>query len=271
MPSLIDRALYKLNRVNYTFRATKLIRAKTARGIVSFTFDDFPRSALHCGGDILRCHGVRGTYYASMGLKSRRTEVGECFIGKDLEDLLSEGHELGCHTYSHVDCRTLSSSALQTELQTNLDSVRAMLPSYSLATFAYPLGGVTVRAKALVGRRFAAARSVEEGLNTGLIDLALLRTIRICGTEVAVERTLRLIAEAARRCSWLIFFTHDVDERPSPWGCTPAHLEQLVKAAIDSGCEVLTVRNALGFLVGSQPIGGGRPAQRTKRKTTPPS
>ena len=88
MPSVIDRALYRMNRVNYSLRRTKLMRAKPVRGVVSFTFDDFPRSAFHCGGDILRCHGVRGTYYASMGLEGRTTEVGESFVRKDVEDLL---------------------------------------------------------------------------------------------------------------------------------------------------------------------------------------
>jgi peptidoglycan/xylan/chitin deacetylase (PgdA/CDA1 family) len=181
-----------------------------------------------------------------MGLEGRSTKVGESFILKDVEDLLSEGHELGCHTYSHVDCRTLSSAALESELRRNADCVRAILPSYSLVTFAYPFGGVTVAAKALLARQFAVARSVEEGLNAGLIDLALLRAARMYSAEVAVERALRLISEAARRRAWVVFFTHDVDERPSPWGCTPAYLEQVVKAAVESNCEVLTVRNALG-------------------------
>ena len=95
--------------------------------------------------------------------------------------------------------------------------------------------------------------------------LMLTDAARMFSAEVDVERALRLISEAARRRAWLVFFTHDVDERPSPWGCTPAYLEQLVKAAVELSCEVLTVRNALGFLVASQ-RGSPRRRGRTIRK-----
>ena len=37
-------------------------------GVVSFTFDDFPRSAWSNGGAVLEEYDVRGTYYAAMGL-----------------------------------------------------------------------------------------------------------------------------------------------------------------------------------------------------------
>ena len=63
--------------------------------IVSFTFDDFPRSALHVGGEILRARGFAGTYYASLGLVDRDSPVGRIFSVYDLKSLLAQGHELG--------------------------------------------------------------------------------------------------------------------------------------------------------------------------------
>ena len=39
--------------------------------IISFTFDDFPRSALYTGGAILERFGLNGTYYAAFGLMGR--------------------------------------------------------------------------------------------------------------------------------------------------------------------------------------------------------
>src|ERR1700693_5858527 len=73
------------------------------RPLISFTFDDFPRSALLAGGSILNRYGLSGTYYVSLGLAGRETESGQIFVPDDLAILLEEGHELGCHTFSHCD------------------------------------------------------------------------------------------------------------------------------------------------------------------------
>src|SRR5579863_2515511 len=75
------------------------------KAIVSFTFDDFPRSAWTAGGRILGEYGASGTYYASLGLMGKTTLVGEMFDRRDLEAAAEAGHELACHTYDHVLCR----------------------------------------------------------------------------------------------------------------------------------------------------------------------
>src|SRR5947207_11316553 len=75
------------------------LAVKSPRPIISFTFDDFPRSALHTGGAILERFGVRGTYYASLGLMGRTAPTGPIFLREDLPVLIAQGHELGCHTY----------------------------------------------------------------------------------------------------------------------------------------------------------------------------
>jgi len=68
---------------------------------ISFTFDDFPRSALLTGGAILSRYGVRGSYYASLGLMGKQAPTGTIFVAEDLQRLLAQGHELGCHTFDH--------------------------------------------------------------------------------------------------------------------------------------------------------------------------
>jgi len=66
---------------------------------VSFTFDDFPRSALHTGGTILSQFGIRGTFYASLGLMGTMAPTGAIFEREDIKELLEQRHELGCHTF----------------------------------------------------------------------------------------------------------------------------------------------------------------------------
>src|ERR1700690_3728268 len=75
----------------------------TQRPLISFTFDDFPRSALLAGGEILNPFGLAGTYYASFGLAGKDNPSGHIFDNDDLKTLFAQGHELGCHTYAHYD------------------------------------------------------------------------------------------------------------------------------------------------------------------------
>ena len=62
--------------------------------IVSFTFDDFPRTAARAGGAILGEHAMHGTYYVSLGLMNRHLPAGRGFSAEDLRDIVDEGHEL---------------------------------------------------------------------------------------------------------------------------------------------------------------------------------
>src|SRR5438046_156889 len=62
--------------------------------LISFSFDDFPRSALYVGGAILQRFGLTGTYYASLGLMGQQSPTGTMFLLEDLKTLLDQGHEL---------------------------------------------------------------------------------------------------------------------------------------------------------------------------------
>ncbi|MCY1237710.1 hypothetical protein D3C80_2233450 [compost metagenome] len=50
------------------------------------------------------------------------------------------------------------------------------------------------------------------------------------------------------RPGWLVFFTHDIAARPTPYGCTPETFEHLVEYAVATGCVVLPVERVLDRL-----------------------
>jgi Polysaccharide deacetylase len=75
-------------------------------GVISFTFDDFPESALAAGGDILEGYGARGTYYAS--LKSPRSDRLRPGFHEDIRAAHRAGHEIACHTYTHPDLHRMT-------------------------------------------------------------------------------------------------------------------------------------------------------------------
>src|SRR5438874_10230057 len=90
---------YKRNASRFVFRRPLAIRTQVP--LISFTFDDFPRSALAAGGAILNRYGLSGTYYISFGLLGKNSPSGPICVTDDLRELGERGHELGCHTFSH--------------------------------------------------------------------------------------------------------------------------------------------------------------------------
>jgi len=210
--------------------------------IVSFTFDDFPRSACTAGGPILERFGARGTFYAAYGLMNTRNELGEQFRAQDLDSLLEKGHELASHTFSHISCCSVSCATFREDVEKGRKAIEEMAGS---ANFAYPFGHVTLQTKRALAMSLTSARSIVPGFNGPEIDLNLLRANSLYGDLNGARHAEELIAENSKRKTWLIFYTHDVQRTPSPFGCTPALLESVVSCAARSRCRVLTVREAL--------------------------
>lgn len=212
--------------------------------IVSFTFDDFPRTAYLAGGPILERFEARGTYYTAAGLMNVSNEQGEHFRSEDIDSLLERGHELGSHTFSHISCRSVSYAEFCEDVNRGAVAIEKA-SGLSSPNFAYPFGAVTLQAKRKLGRELSSARGIIAGFNGPEIDLNLLRANGLYGDVERARQAEDLITENAKRRTWLIFYTHDVRPNPSAFGCTPALLEAAVSSAARSGCRILTVREAL--------------------------
>src|SRR5579863_4942995 len=70
--------------------------------IVSFTFDDVPDSAYINGAAVLDTRKVRGTFYIASGTCGRRDTYWRVIGADQVRALHERGHEIGCHTFSHV-------------------------------------------------------------------------------------------------------------------------------------------------------------------------
>jgi peptidoglycan/xylan/chitin deacetylase (PgdA/CDA1 family) len=212
--------------------------------IVSFTFDDFPRSALEYGADILEEHGAHGTYYVAMSLLGSVNHLGPHFLLDDLGRLLERGHELGTHTLSHCSVRRKALAEFLADVDAGEEAVHAsgFEPS---GNFAYPYGDATLRCKGSVGTRMQSCRGTTGGINASPVDLNLLRANSLYGDESRADACLALIEENRRRSGWLIFYTHDVSAQPSRFGCTPELLRRAVGVAAESGARILSVEEVL--------------------------
>jgi peptidoglycan/xylan/chitin deacetylase (PgdA/CDA1 family) len=212
--------------------------------VISFTFDDVPRSAVFAGGEILGKHGLRGTYYVSMGLANGVSETGEQFCADDLQRLAASEHEIGCHTYGHLSLKAHSPVEIAADLDRNRNALEAAVPGRAPRQFSFPFGHVSRDGWRLVSGRFESCRGIAGGINLEPIRFNMLAANRLYESVPLIEN-LKLVDEVMEHRGWLIFYTHDVAKPHSPYGCTPEYFEVVVSKAAGCGAQVLTIGEAV--------------------------
>jgi peptidoglycan/xylan/chitin deacetylase (PgdA/CDA1 family) len=246
MPMPSFRNYYRRHIGRVMFR--KLVPISGKRPIISFTFDDFPRSALLAGGKILAERGFAGTYYAALGLMGSEGPSGPLFVAQDLADLLAAGHELGCHTYSHCDSWNTPSRVFEQSVIQNRAALELLIPSAKFRSFSYPLSEPRALSKLRISQYFQCCRAGGQKFNAGTADLARLSAYFLEKSRDNIAAIKDMIDRNRQAHGWLIFATHDVAENPSPYGCTPEFFDEVVSYAGFSGSTILPVAEALKTL-----------------------
>ena len=216
-------------------------RMKLESPVVSFTFDDFPRSALINGGAILRERGFSGTYCGSFGLMGKKAPTGDIFTREDLDELVRQGHELACHTFDHYDSWKTNPDEFEASIARNRKAVAEQVPALRLRTFSYPISWPRPETKRRVAAHFACARGGGQTFNVGLVDLNYMKAFFIEQSRDNFDAIRQTIDANARANGWLIFATHDVCDAPTRFGCTPVLFERIVEYATKSPAVVLAV------------------------------
>lgn len=237
--SLVDRVS---NRVIWKFARVRR-HLETDAPLVSFTFDDVPDSALDHGAAILEKYGVRGTFYIAGGLAGRVEPDRRLIAPEGCSALLARGHEVGCHTYAHRRIRDIR--RLDDDLDRNRDYLKSVGVSPPATNFAFPYNAAWPLARATLSRRYRTCRAGGEAINRGAVDPLMLKAVEIRQPEQHAQNLTRWIDDVVAAPGWLIFFTHDIAPRPTPYGCTPETFDHLVRHAVEKGCRVLPVDRVL--------------------------
>jgi peptidoglycan/xylan/chitin deacetylase (PgdA/CDA1 family) len=237
---LIDSVLCKAARHS----RSKPFAMRNTAPLLSFTFDDVPDSAYINGAAILEQHGVRGTFYIAAGTLGHSDEHWRVIDRGQVRALYDGGHETGCHTYSHIGVDRLDAQMMDEECRKNREALRALCPGIEITNFCYPFGRVSLPRK-LQLRRFDSCRGIYQGINAGIVDLALLRTIDLYDRTLSPEKLDHLLRETCERNGWLIFCTHDVAAPPSWIGSSPQLLRDTIAAIAARNLRCLTIRDAL--------------------------
>jgi len=249
--SLPVRLAAKASRFIARQSRSKLLTVGAGLPMVTFTFDDVPASACERGARILEEHGARGTFYvAASGCGTPSPEGSRRASIDQLRTIWANGHELGCHTYSHCAVRRISFDQLGLELDRNRSALRQVDGRIAVRNFAYPYGDLSIGTKRYLEGRFDSCRSTHAGINSGLADLGALHAWPLQDAALDHAKIADLIAETTRRCGWLIFFSHEVAESPSGYGVSPDLLDWAVGTAKKSGCAVTTVADGLNCIRG---------------------
>jgi peptidoglycan/xylan/chitin deacetylase (PgdA/CDA1 family) len=241
----------KISRYLARHVATKKLAMRNAKPIISFTFDDVPASACDVGVPIIERYGIRGTFYIAGAGFGRNSPVGMLATPDQLRKIWLRGHEIGCQTHCHSAVSQLSHNKLQLEFTDNQAALKKIHADLPVRNFAYPYGDLSFGARRQLEALFDCCRSVDNGINSGVANLGALKSYPLENASLDRTKIAALIAESVRINGWLIFFSHDVSDRPSRYGVEPGLLEWAVQTAKQSGALVLPIADSLKYAAGT--------------------
>src|SRR5438105_6749043 len=163
--------LHRLSRGVARCVATKRVRARNQRSLVTLTFDDIPDSAFINGARVLEDRGVRGTFYIAGGLCGTIEHDRTLISASDCIALHRGGHEIGCHTFSHPIVQSLGAREFAADLERNRKFFASLVPDLTLENFCFPYGVTSLSRKLQAQARFYSCRSTTPGINVGRVDL----------------------------------------------------------------------------------------------------
>lgn len=213
--------------------------------IISFSFDDCPKSAFTNGLPLLEAEGWRATIYVACGLCETTNHLGLHVSKDDIVKAYKSGHEIADHTFSHVSANDVDLNAFMADIERNQQALKKLGIQQS-RHFAYPYGHVTPPLKKALRTRFETLRGVVTA-PTASQDANLLWATRVYSNDT-IELALERIENAKTTPQWLHLYTHDVRDKPSKFGCTEDDFKAVVEAVKESGLRVMTVDNAYAII-----------------------
>lgn len=225
----------------------------SAKGTVSFTFDDGAKTIYTNGLPVMQKYGLPATIYLSTA-----------YIGQDswymtwtqVGKLKSAKWEIASHGHEHDDLTTLTAA----EIGTNFDASVATLKQkgYAAYSFATPYGSYDDTVIAEAEKKFCSHRQAWDyggTANEGFNDPKNIDAYHISATELkngmSMTKFKQLITRAEKENKWLVFLAHGVvTGKAGDYEITKTKLDQMMayaKSRKDAGkIDVKTVVDVTG-------------------------
>lgn len=245
MPHPCKNIYHKLKLLLARRSAQRIARLDTDTPIVSFTFDDFPSDAARQGAELLSKYSFRGTFFVSAGLIDTSAPTGRICSSQDIHELHARGHEIGSHTYDHLDAWTTPPKQFELSLARNASAIADIIPGYRFSSFSYPISYPNIANKRIAGKYFEACRAGGQTTNGNRIDLNALRSFFIEKTNGEIAPLKRIIDHNCRETGWLILSTHDISIKHTRFGCHPKLFDALLDYTTTLGCKVKPISQVI--------------------------
>ena len=239
--TIIQKAGRQLRRL----QNRRMISVKADAPIISVTFDDFPKTAASIGAPMLEAKGWRGTYYTSAKLEGTTNHHGPQFDRSDVIALDKAGHEIAGHSYDHSDLSQMSLKDVINQVRENKAKLSAYNLGQSIDNFAYPFGAASASLKQLLQNEYRSMRGIRAQTHQGSADLNELSSYGFYSSTA--DSIIDRIGALNSKPVWMTVFTHDIQDAPTPWGCTADEFGALLDAIESSGARVMTTRQALAY------------------------
>lgn len=246
MMNMILKTLYAIKRGIFELVSPSNCTIAPDKAIFSFTFDDVPMSAYKNGASKLENVGAKGTFYVALGMNDNKQpgQEDKYFNAEVIKKLHQKGHDIGCHTYSHINFRNTSSQEITVDCRKNTEQLKMMTSQPEIAHFSYPFGKASLQGKRVLNGVYKTMRTIEYGINTGKTDLNYLKSISLTSASLDRDAINKIIVESLKQKAWTIFFTHDVKAEPSEWGISIDDFNWLVDKCAAAEADILSVEEA---------------------------
>ncbi len=211
-------------------------------GLVTFVFDDGPKSVFDNARPILNAAGIKTVH----PIITQYASTSGYMSWDEIATLAAEGNEIDSHSRTHPDLTTLSPAQLTSEVAGSKSDLIAH--GITPTTFVYPLGGVNDTVKAAVqAAGYLGARGSYFGLNTTATDRYALFDQHVeSGTTLAEVKSWIDQARADKR--WLILELHEQKENGGQFSNTPAMLQSIVDYVRSTGIRTVTLHEGVQLL-----------------------
>lgn len=215
--------------------------AQADTAIVSFTFDDAPKSVVTIGLPILAAAGYPATVYIS----TSNTTFPGYMNWDDVALVAQSGWEIGAHTSTHPDLTTLTDEEIAKEFE--LSNGDFLQRGYDPIAFATPFGAYDDRVLAVIKRYYESHRTAwPDGMNALSTDSYAIISYGI-KRDTTIEEVESLLENLQKTGGWVVFQVHHLF--PKGEVVTEEYgtdlLEAIVAQVQSRNVAVLTVSDAL--------------------------
>lgn len=216
--------------------------------VVTIMFDDGLSTVYHNALPLLENFHYRANI-AAIGSKISKPGY---LTTEQLRELLTKKWDLSDHSYSHINFSKSDSKTIESEIVKNREAIRDLF-GYEFMDFVFPKSKVSSLSSKLVLSHYSVAFTGTRQLVGNVLPLEqrLLKRTEISTLEILLYglrlstfmekfRKYLVMLSKENRQEWVVFFTHNVKDKPGLFDASKKAFQQMLEAINSTGVPVKT-------------------------------